>query len=119
MGGLFTEDLTHVQGRGHGPYLKFESRVTKPVVNQEKVASNIFLCRAQSRGVREYYIISRVVVSLMPDSRRRWTVGKWDCSHGLLKKPILLGIWLPQSGEHTTLDLGVMSPSPTLGVEIA
>ena len=28
------------------------------------------------------------------------------------------GTWLAQSIEHVTLDLGVMSSSPTLGVEI-
>ena len=27
------------------------------------------------------------------------------------------GIWLAQSGEHVTLDLGVLGLSPTLGVE--
>jgi len=28
------------------------------------------------------------------------------------------GAWLAQSVEHTTLDLGVVSSSPTLGVEV-
>ena len=34
------------------------------------------------------------------------------------KKSVHRGIWLAQSEERAALDLGVMSSSPTLGIEI-
>ena len=34
------------------------------------------------------------------------------------KSNMVQGTWLAQSVEHATLDLGVVSASPTLGVEI-
>ena len=33
-------------------------------------------------------------------------------------KTSMRGTWLAQSEEHVTFDMGVLSPSPTLGVEI-
>ena len=37
---------------------------------------------------------------------------------GLWIRVILRGAWLAQSGEHVTLDLGVVNPIHTLGVDI-
>ena len=35
-----------------------------------------------------------------------------------ISKELKTGLWLAQSVEHTTLDLGAVGLSPTLGIEI-
>jgi len=38
--------------------------------------------------------------------------------YGISEKTVPRGAWLAQWEEHATLDLGLMSSSPTMGVEI-
>ena len=44
--------------------------------------------------------------------------GAWHQQEGDIIKNISRGTWLAQSVEHATLDLGVVSLSPTPGVKL-
>lgn len=92
------------------------------MVHQRTVAGSAWFCGAHSRGGGEDDVIFRAGVSVMPGSRSGWTVSELGCPRASrpAEESHPSGRLAPQSVvERAVGDFGVVSLSPTLGVEIA